>query len=496
MNFKHKSGVLMHVSSLPGRFGIGDLGPSAHAWVDLLALARTRWWQTLPLGPTGYGNSPYASYSSFAANPNLVSPELMVEDGLLDAEQLESAPSFPAEKVDFDAVTEWKRSLFQAAFARIASLPGLQAEFEAFREKQAGWLEDFTLFMTLKSQYEQQAWVKWPAALRDRQAEALAAARRDYAATLSFFAFQQFLFYRQWARLRAHMAARQVSVIGDLPIYVAHDSADVWCHPQLFELGPAGQPLRVAGVPPDMFSDTGQLWGNPLYRWDLQKENGYTWWLARLRAALGLVDALRLDHFRGFADYYAIEASQPTAMHGVWLDGPGADFFRTVERELGHLPLIAEDLGGEAAPQVIALRDQFHLPGMKVFQFGFESDRTHPFLPHNYPVNCVAYSGTHDNDTFIGWYNAAPDREREFCLEYVKSDGTHLAWDMLESLWASQAALTVAPLQDFLELGGEARMNVPGTALGNWGWRVDGARLTDALAERIAELNTRHGRSA
>lgn len=495
MDFKHTSGILMHVSSLPGRFGIGDLGPQAYAWVDFLAQSGTRWWQTLPLGPTGYGDSPYASYSSFAANPNLISPEAMVADGLLDEEHLKSAPEFPTEKVDFTRVIEWKRGLFQVAFMRLKSLPGLQAEFESFRIANAAWLDDFSLFMTLKSQYEHLAWIHWPAPLRDRQPDALTQAQRDYAATQSYFAFQQFLFYRQWAGLRTHMAERNVSVIGDLPIYVAHDSADVWCRRELFELDEKGMPVRVAGVPPDMFTATGQLWGNPLYRWELHKQQDYSWWLDRLRATLGLVDALRLDHFRGFADYYTIPAGETTAINGTWVDGPGADFFEAVERELGHLPLIAEDLGGDNAPQVIALRDQFHLPGMKVFQFGFDNGLQHAFLPHNYRPNCVGYPGTHDNETFLGWYANAPDREREFCLDYTGSDGTQLAWDMLDKLWSSKATLVVALLQDFLELGSEARMNVPGTALGNWVWRAEGGALTSQLAEQIAGLNTRHKRS-
>lgn len=496
MNLDHKSGILLHITSLPGRFGVGDLGPRAHAWVDFLAASGTRWWQTLPLGPTGYGESPYQSYSSFALNPVLISPELLAEDGLLDAAHLRTAPSFPTHKVDFATVTEWKRNLYQVAFARLAGMAALVQEFEEFCAAQSTWLEDYSLFMTLKGEYGQQAWLHWPAPLRDRQPEALAAARQDLAPKLHYYAFQQFLLFRQWNRLRAHMAARGVGVIGDLPIYVAHDSVDVWRLPQLFELDESGQPLRVAGVPPDMFTSTGQLWGNPLYRWDLHKKQGYAWWLERLRATLALSDVIRLDHFRGFADYYAIAAGEQTAINGVWEQGPGADFFETVERELGNLPLIAEDLGGDNAPQVIALRDKFNLPGMKIFQFGFDSGMQHPFLPHNYPVNCVAYPGTHDNETFLGWYAQAPQHEREFCLEYIGDDGRNIAWAMLQRLWDSKAALVVAQLQDFLELGVEGRMNVPGTLINNWRWRADGEALTNTLAQRIAALNARNHRTA
>ncbi|MBX3005920.1 MAG: 4-alpha-glucanotransferase [Anaerolineales bacterium] len=495
MDFQHRSGILLHITSLPGRFGIGDLGPQAYAWVDFLAASGTRWWQTLPLGPTGYGESPYQSYSSFALNPNLLSPEQLLVDGLLDAAHLETAPAFPSHTVDFPAVTQWKRGLYQVAFARLHSLPALRAEFAAFCAAQAAWLDDYSMFMVLKSQHGQQAWPHWPAPLRARHPEALAAVRQAQASSLAYYAFQQFLLFRQWTQLRAHMAARGVGVIGDLPIYVAHDSADVWCRPDLFELDAHGAPQRVAGVPPDIFSTTGQLWGNPLYRWDLHKAEGYAWWLNRLRATLAQADVIRLDHFRGFATYYAIPASEDTAMHGTWELGPGEDFFHTVERELGHLPLIAEDLGGEAAPEVIALRDQFHLPGMKVFQFGFDLGMEHPFLPHNYPVNCVAYSGTHDNDTFLGWFEHAPAAQRALCERYIQVGPQGFVWSMLEMLWASQAALTVAPLQDFLELGSAARMNIPGTPLGNWHWRVDGGHLTPSLAQRIAALNQRNARS-
>ncbi|UYN90092.1 MAG: 4-alpha-glucanotransferase [Anaerolineales bacterium] len=496
MNFQHRSGILLHVTSLPCRFGIGDLGPQAYAWVDFLAASGTRWWQTLPLGPTGYGESPYQSYSSFALNPNLISPQLLADDGLLDSAHLETAPAFPTHKVDFPAVTQWKRGLYQVAFARLNSMPVLHHAFDEFCAQQSAWLDDYCLFMTLKSQYGQQAWPHWPAPLRGRQPDALAEARQTHAETLRYFAFQQFLLFRQWAGLRAYMTEHGVGIIGDLPIYVAHDSVDAWCRPELFELDERGAPLRVAGVPPDIFSTTGQLWGNPLYRWDLHKKQGYAWWLQRLRATLALSDVIRLDHFRGFATYYAIPASEDTAMNGTWEFGPGEDFFYTVERELGHLPLIAEDLGGEAAPEVIALRDQFNLPGMKVFQFGFDMGLEHTFLPHNYPVNCVAYSGTHDNDTFLGWFEHAPAAERTLCESYIKIGPQGFVWSMLEMLWGSQAALTVAPIQDFLELGSEARMNIPGTPLGNWHWRVDGAQLTDVLATRIADLNARNGRTA
>lgn len=489
MLFTRESGILLPVSALPGRFGIGDLGPGAQAWLDFVAATRTRWWQVLPLGPTGYGDSPYASYSSFAGNPDLISPELLVQDGLLDEAHWQSAPSFSGERVNYQLVHYWKRSLFQVAYLRLKDHAQLQADFDAFRQEQSGWLDNYTLFMALKDQEAELPWSAWPAGVRDRRPEALAEARQIHAATISFYAFEQFLFFRQWSALRARAGELGIGIIGDLPIYVSEDSADVWAARELFEIDEAGKPLRVAGVPPDMFSETGQRWGNPLYRWETHKQQGYAWWLARLQAVLSLVDVLRLDHFRGFANYYAIPADEPTAVHGTWEFGPGADFFETVRERLGNLPLIAEDLGGEGEPIVTSLRDRFHLPGMRVFQFAFDTDMDHIFLPHNYPVNCVAYTGTHDNDTVVGWFAKAPETERRFCLEYLNSNGIHIAWDMLHSLWASPAALTVAPIQDFLEFGTEARFNLPGTSLGNWAWRLDGDLLTTDLAARIAALN-------
>ncbi len=486
----------MHITSLPGPYGAGDLGPSSYAWLDFMKASRTRWWQVLPLGPTGYGDSPYQSYSSFAGNPNLISPELLHQDGLIDEEHLNKRPSFPTDKVDFTNLIDWKRGLFQVAFMRLDGMAGLRKEFAAFREQHADWLDEFALFMTLKAQHDLRPWSQWEPELRDREPSALAKIKKDFASTQALFAFQQFLFYRQWSALRERMHDAGVQVIGDLPIYVAPDSSDIWAHREFFEVEADGKLTRVAGVPPDMFSATGQLWGNPLYRWDVHKREGFAWWQTRLKGVLGIVDVLRLDHFRGFANYYAIPGQDKTAEHGTWVLGPGDDFFATVNAELGGLPLIAEDLGGEGEPLVINLRDKYKLPGMKLFQFAFDEDMNHKFLPHNYPANCVAYTGTHDNDTTVGWFTAAPENERKFCLEYTSSDGKHIALDMLRKLWDSPADLVVAPLQDFLELGSEARMNRPGTALGNWDWRVDGGMLNDALAECIAEQNAEFGRAA
>jgi 4-alpha-glucanotransferase len=496
MLFNRSSGILMHITSLPSPFGIGDFGPQAYEWLDFLKQSRVRWWQVLPLGPTGYGDSPYQSFSSFAGNPMLVSPEFMQRDGLIDSEDLLPGLLFSKRRTEFDKVIRWKRSLFKIAFSRIDERKELKKEFDQFRDEHRHWLDEFVLYMTIKSQEELRPWKDWPAALRDREPKALAAIVNKHAATTEFFSFEQFLFCRQWEALRERMREMGIRVIGDLPIYAAYDSVDVWCNRELFELDERGQLLRVAGVPPDMFSATGQLWGNPLYRWDQHKAQDYEWWRQRLRAVLNLVDVLRLDHFRGFADYWAVPAEDDTAQNGTWELGPGEDFFNVIKKELGELPIIAEDLGGESSPLVIGLRDKFSLPGMRVFQFAFDEDEHHRFLPHNYPENCVAYTGTHDNDTVTGWLEKAVDSEREFCLRYLKSDGKHIAWDMIERLWGSRADLIVAPLQDFLELGSKGRMNFPGRPLGNWGWRVSHAALTDELAERIAELNAKNGRAA
>lgn len=493
MLFDHSSAILLHPTSLPGPYGIGDLGPSAHHWLDWQAASGTRWWQILPLGPTGYADSPYASFSAFAGNPMLISPELLVEAGLLKGSDLEKRPDFPEGRVDYARVNGWKEGLLAKAFQALEGQATLNDQFEAFQEAESEWLADYALFMAIKDQQGLRPWWQWPAPLRNQDASALDAFRGEHSGPIGNYAFQQFLFFKQWDALRARMAELDLSVIGDMPIYVAHDSADVWANPRLFQLDAARNPTAVAGVPPDYFSESGQLWGNPLYAWERHKQEGYAWWLARLRAVLRQVDVLRLDHFRGFAGYWAVPAGAETAVNGEWRPGPAADFFHTVRNQLGELPIIAEDLG-EITPDVIELRDQFKLPGMKILQFAFDAGMDHEFLPHNYEANCVAYTGTHDNDTTIGWYRSAPPEEAAFCRRYLDTDGEHIAWDMLQAVWASVASLAAGPMQDFLELGPEARMNYPGTTGGNWDWRLRSAELSDALADRIAALNKEHKR--
>jgi len=496
MKYPRCSGILLHPTSLPGRYGIGDLGPQAYSFVDFLSGSGCKLWQILPLGPTGYGDSPYQSFSAFAGNPYVVSPDLLVADGLLAESDLADPPSLPADRVDFGRLIPWKLSLLERAFSRLtSSSASLRKEFGQFSDENKAWLDDFSLFMAVKESRGGGAWTAWPEDLRARRPSALIKARKDHAETISRFAFYQFLFFRQWTLLRAYTNRKGIQIIGDIPIFVAHDSADVWANPELYYLDEHGAPTVVAGVPPDGFSPTGQLWGNPLYRWDTHKATDYAWWLERFRAALRQVDIVRLDHFRGFSGYWEIPAGNPTAEFGRWVPGPGADFFRAVRADLAAgqaaseftLPILAEDLG-LITPVIIALRDEFRLPGMRILQFGF-SGPDDPFLPHHYVENCVAYTGTHDNDTARGWFDSAPGQEREFALRYLNTDGSDFAWDLIRASWASVAMFAVAQMQDVLDLGGETRMNYPSRLGGNWEWRMLPDALSEGLQTRLSELN-------
>jgi 4-alpha-glucanotransferase len=493
MKFNRSGGILLHPSSLPGRYGIGDLGPQAYRFVDWLASTGCKLWQVLPLGPTGYGDSPYQCFSAFAGNPYLISFEALIEDGLLSQDDFKEMPEFNAVLVNFGQLIPWKLDLLQKAFSRLSSASDdLLDEFERFGANNASWLDDYALFMSLKEANGGGAWSGWNESLRKREDSAMDQARADHHDDILRHSFYQFLFFRQWNKLRSYANERNIRIIGDIPIFIAYDSADAWANPDLFFLDENSLPTVVAGVPPDYFSATGQLWGNPLYRWDAHKKSGYEWWLDRFRSVLNFVDVVRLDHFRGFAGYYEIPYGAPTAETGQWMTGPGKDFFATVSRELGAsndgtLPIIAEDLG-VITPDVVELREGFHLPGMKILQFGF-SGADNPFLPHHYPENCVAYTGTHDNDTAIGWFESAPHEERAFALRYLNSDGSDFAWDLIRSVWSSVAVYAVAPMQDVLSLGTKARMNYPSRLGGNWEWRMREQDINDALAERLREFN-------
>lgn len=490
MNFERSAGVILHPTSLPGIFGIGDLGPQAHSWIDFLADSECNLWQVLPLGPTGYGDSPYQSFSAFAGNPYLISPEALLKDDLLHSSDLENLPPLPTDRVDFGAVIPWKISLLDRSFNHFSThaSANLQNSYNLFKQEQADWLEDFALFMALKDAHGGAPWPTWEAELRDRNPQTLASFRRANSLQIERHIYRQFIFFRQWDALKQHATTRQIKIIGDIPIFTAHDSSDVWAHPELFYLDEKGKPTFVAGVPPDYFSPTGQLWGNPLYRWDIHRSQGYHWWIKRIKAVLRMVDIVRIDHFRGFAGYWEVPGDATTAENGRWVPGPGTDFFNVVKAALGDLPIIAEDLG-IITPDVEELRDQFNLPGMKVLLFGFLTGPADSFLPHNYPVNCVAYTGTHDNDTVWGWYKRIERSEKEFYQRYMNRDGSNPADDLIRGIWSSVAVYALAPLQDFLNLDNSARMNYPGRPDGNWTWRMSPDALSEELRKRIRELN-------
>jgi 4-alpha-glucanotransferase len=500
MTFKRVSGILLHPTSLPGPYGIGDLGPPAYRFVDFVADSGVNLWQVLPLGPTGFGDSPYQCFSAFAGNTYLISPDELIGDGLLDAGDLLDKPEFNPAKVDFGTLIPWKLGLLELAFQRFSSHPDtpLREALAVFRAENAEWLDDYALFMALKEAHGGGAWDGWPLELRKRDKKALARARQAHADRIARHIFYQFLFFRQWWALRAHANERGIQIIGDIPIFVAYDSADVWSHPELFFLDEADRPTVVAGVPPDLFSATGQLWGNPLYNWEIHKQDGYRWWLERVRATLGVVDLIRLDHFRGFAGYWEIPAGNETAEFGRWVASPGTDFFDTLMTNLTgrfgakDLPIIAEDLG-VITSDVVELRERYHLPGMRILQFAF-SGPDNPFLPHHYVPNCVAYTGTHDNDTARGWFEASTEEERSFALRYLGTDGSQFAADLIRSIWSSAAVFAIAPMQDFLNLGTEARMNYPSKLGGNWEWRMREEDLSESLLKRLLELNYLYSR--
>ena len=507
MNFARESGVLLHPTSLPGRYGIGELGPHAYRFADGLKEMGQRLWQMLPLGPTGYGDSPYQSFSTFAGNTLLISFDPLIEEGLLSKGRLSGFPQFSNDTVDFGPVIQIRTSVLRAvcrSFDRRASVEKKQA-FAAFCEKNVDWLDDYALYSALKTTHDLRPWTTWERELVRREPSALRAARRRFKTAIRNEKISQFLFFDQWRRLVDHCHARKIRIIGDIPIFVAHDSADVWTHPELFYLGENGSPTVVAGVPPDYFSATGQLWGNPLYRWDAHRQTGYAWWVARLRKIFELVDIVRIDHFRGFEAYWEIPGNETTAIKGRWVKGPNADLFNELKKRLGRLPIIAEDLG-VITPAVERLRDRFEFPGMRILQFAFgNDDPADDYRPENYPPNCVVYTGTHDNDTTAGWFRSEPgtnntrskediDKERRTILDYVKTDGHEIHWDMMGVAMKSKANTAVVPMQDILGLGSSARMNIPGTTSGNWRWRFTWDQFTPEMKARMRRLAEQTGR--
>jgi 4-alpha-glucanotransferase len=507
MNFPRSSGVLLHPTSLPGPYGIGDLGPQAYAFVDFLEAAGQSLWQVLPLGPTGYGDSPYACYSAFAGNTLLISPEQLFAEGLLSRSDLPSATTLTSERVDFGQAHALKDDLLRKAHERYKRSTDtiFRSAFETFAQQYADWLEDYALFRALKDAHGGIAWNEWEPALIRRTPAALARAREQLRDQVEAQMFYQFLFFRQWFALKNYGNEHGIQLVGDLPIFVAHDSADVWTNPEEFKLDNNGTPLVVAGVPPDYFSTTGQLWGNPLYNWERMLNEGFKWWIGRVRATLSVVDIVRIDHFRGFAACWEIPGGDKTAEHGQWVAAPGRELFTAIRKALGELPIIAEDLG-VITPDVVALRADFGFPGMRILQFAFGSDTKNSDLPHNYEPNVVAYTGTHDNDTTVGWFRSVAgegstrtakqiERERTFCLNYLNSNGKEIHWDFIRAVLASVANTAVVPLQDVLGLGTEARMNLPNSTEGNWSWRVKPGALTSDIATRLRELTELYGRA-
>lgn len=486
-------GVLMPISSLPSPYGIGTMGKAARKFVDFLVKGGQTYWQILPICPTSYGDSPYQSFSSFAGNPYFIDLEYLCKDKLLTKKECESFPWGTNEKyVDYGVMYQSRYALLKLAYQRFVKKTCV--EFEQFCETEAEWLEEYALFMALKDANGGVAWFEWPEALKTRKPEALSEARVTYAQEIEFYKMLQYLFFKQWKELKAYANEKNIQIIGDVPIYVAGDSADVWANPMQFYLDEELNPIEVAGCPPDAFSADGQLWGNPLFRWDVMKEDGYSWWTKRIAAMAKLYDIVRIDHFRGFDSYYAIPAKDDTAKNGCWKQGPGMDLFNALEEKLGKLPIIVEDLGF-LTPSVLQLLEDSGFPGMKVIQFAFDSREGSNYLPHTYPNHCVVYTGTHDNDTVMGWMKTAPKASVKFAQEYLnltKEEGYN--WGMMRGAWASVGDMAIVPMQDLIGLGSESRMNTPSTLGGNWEWRATSEQITNALAKRLYKYMEMYGR--
>ncbi|MFH1639234.1 MAG: 4-alpha-glucanotransferase [Chloroflexota bacterium] len=507
MIFPRTSGILLHPTSLPSPFGIGDLGNDALRFADFLAQTHQHLWQMLPLGPTGHGNSPYQSLCVFAGNPMLISPERLLEDGFLDAGDLADVPSFPRHRVAFKAVTGFKARLFRKSFAifRQRARPAQKEQFEAFCRHSAGWLSAFALYAAVREAHQLHPWNKWDNSIKMGHPEALDGWGKKLKDEIECLKYQQYQFARQWEELKNYCHKLDISLIGDIPIFVAMDSADVWLHPEMFYLDNHGRPTVVAGVPPDYFARTGQLWGSPIYRWADMAQDGYAWWIERFQAMRNLVDIIRLDHFRGFQAYWEVPGSDTTAINGRWVPGPGAALFEAAEKALGPLPIIAEDLG-LITPDVEALREKLGFPGMRVLQFAFNPDsKSDTYKPYNYPCHCVVYTATHDNDTTVGWFKSIDPadstlnhegrrKQRKMVLKYTGTSGQRINWDFIRLALMSTANTAIIPLQDVMGLGSRARMNRPGIAAGNWRWRFTGEMLTPEIAERLKDMTVTYGR--
>lgn len=497
MALQRASGVLAHPTSFPGPHGIGDIGEAAFRFIDWLAVAGQRYWQVMPLGPTGFGDSPYASPSAFAGNPLLISLAWLAGDGLLEDADLALEEPFPDHEVRFGPVITFKNAALRSAFNhfRRSAASSLRQPLDAFTREEGHWLDDFALYMALKDEHGGRPWAEWDRAIRLREPRAMAEWSERLQDDIRFYKFVQFLFRRQWTELKRYTNERDVRIVGDIPIFVAHDSADVWANQELFQLDGEGQPTVLSGVPPDLFTDDGQLWGNPLFDWERLAATGYRWWIDRVRALQSMVDVVRIDHFRGFAAAWTVPASAPTAAYGRWERGPGRHVFDAIVREVGDVEIVVEDLG-LITPDVVGLREELGFPGMKVLQFAFDDDPDNVYLPHTYDHKSVVYTGTHDNQTTIGWFQGLDEKTRRQVQTYLGRDGSDISWDMIRAALASTANLAIFPLQDAMRLGDEARMNTPGRPMGNWGWRYLPHQLHHGVAAGLGELTTIYGRRA
>ncbi|GBD99596.1 4-alpha-glucanotransferase [bacterium BMS3Abin07] len=497
--WKRESGILLHISSLPSKYGIGDLGPSAYRFVDFLVKSGQGIWQILPLNPTSpaYGNSPYSSYSAFAGNPFLISPEILVQDGYLLKSDLRSMPPFPTKRVQYDKVCRFKKDILFTAFTRCRHRIGSLAEFQHFLEDNSFWLENYTLFIALKKHFGNRIWSRWPKSLRYRDQGELEKWKNKLEDTVLRESFFQFLFFTQWARVRNYCREHNIRIIGDLPIYVNYDSSDVWSHPRIFKLDEKRKMTFVSGVPPDYFSKTGQLWGNPVYNWDALKKKHYSWWIDRLGYNMRLFDITRIDHFRGFVAFWEVRSGEKNAMNGKWVNAPAMDFFTEAMRRLPGLHIIAEDLG-VITPDVREVMNHFGFPGMKLLLFAFgDDDPGHPYLPHNYPENCIVYTGTHDNNTAVGWFKKeARSEEKKRIENYIgrKVSAGTINRELIKLAMKSAARTAIFPMQDILGLDEDARMNHPSSARGNWEWKLHPRQLTSSSAERLFRITKMHGR--
>ena len=492
-----QSGILVHPTSFPGPFGIGDLGKGAYDFIDFLKDSGQTLWQCLPLGPTGFGDSPYQSFSAFAGQPLIISPGKLIDLELLTKEDIGNAPEWDENQIDYGTLIEYKTKLLKKAYTNFQHTPIilLLDEFRAFCEENDFWLADYALFMSLKDAHNGQSWTEWASEYKFLTAALKAKAQIEFKDAIDYYRFVQYIFFKQWRELKDYAHKNGIEIIGDIPIFVSPDSADVWANKELFQLNEEGYPTVVAGVPPDYFSATGQLWGNPLYDWKAHKESHYQWWISRIRHQLTLTDLLRIDHFRGFEAYWAIPYGEETAINGHWKKGPGNDFFDHILKAFdGSLPIIAEDLG-VITPAVEALRDGYGLPGMKILQFAFDDIRDNDYLPYNYNENCVCYTGTHDNDTTQGWYRQASPESQDKVRRYLSCDGNNVHWDFIRLALSSVARYVLFPLQDVFGLDSSGRMNTPGTGQGNWTWRYRQEQLNEGTAAYLKELSTLYGRN-